>query len=72
MIKDQNNISTDEMLKTFNCGIGMCVISSASRANEVIKIFNQMGEKASIIGELTTRSNNKRINFTNKNKIWNS
>ena len=71
-IKEQNDISTDEMLKTFNCGIGMCVISSLSKANEVIKIFNQMGEKASIIGELTTRSNNKRINFTNKNKIWNS
>jgi len=31
-----------------------------------------MGEKASIIGELTTRSDNKRINFTNKRKIWNS
>ena len=60
------------MLKTFNCGIGMCVIASLSKANEVIKIFNQMGEKASIIGELTARSNNKRINFTNKNKIWNS
>ncbi len=35
----QNNISDAEMLKTFNCGIGFCLIINKKNLNKVKKVF---------------------------------
>ncbi len=35
----QNNISDSEMLKTFNCGIGFCLIINKKNLNKVKKVF---------------------------------
>ena len=59
------------MLKTFNCGVGMCIIVSPKKVDEVRDYFNKIGENASIVGELSTNSNNKKINLLNKKNIWN-
>ena len=58
------------MLKTFNCGVGMCIIVSPKKVDEVRDYFNKIGENASIVGELSTNSNNKKINLLNKKNIW--
>ena len=71
-LKEAGNISTNEMLKTFNCGIGMCIIVSPAKADKVVKNFNQMGEKAYVIGEINSNTSSRRVIFTNKNKIWGS
>jgi phosphoribosylformylglycinamidine cyclo-ligase len=41
-----------EMLRTFNCGIGLVVVADAARAADVIAAFNESGEHAFAIGTL--------------------
>ena len=69
-LKNIGNISTSEMLKTFNCGIGMCLIANSKKANNIIKNLNSIGEKASIVGHIENKKTDKKIIISNKNKIW--
>ena len=41
-----------EMLRTFNCGIGLIVVADATRAADVIAAFNGADEAAFVIGQL--------------------
>ena len=51
-LKEKGNISEDEMLKTFNNGIGMIVIVRAKESGEIVNRLNSVGEKAFVIGEI--------------------
>jgi phosphoribosylformylglycinamidine cyclo-ligase len=46
------NIDDTEMLRTFNCGIGMVLIVDAARANDVIAAFSKAAEPAIMIGSV--------------------
>ena len=37
----KNNIKESEMLKTFNCGVGFCLIANKKNINEIEKIFSK-------------------------------
>ena len=37
----KNNIKDSEMLKTFNCGVGFCLITNKKNINNIQKIFNK-------------------------------
>ncbi|KAK3100210.1 hypothetical protein FSP39_016387 [Pinctada imbricata] len=50
----KGNIAAREMLRTFNCGIGGVLIVEQSHANTIIDELSKEGNKASIIGEVTT------------------
>ena len=41
-----------EMLRTFNCGVGLIVVAERARAGDVISAFETAGEKAFAIGNL--------------------
>jgi phosphoribosylformylglycinamidine cyclo-ligase len=45
-------ISSAEMYRTFNCGIGMVVIVAAARAQEALALLRARGESAQLIGEV--------------------
>ena len=49
----QGEISQIEMLKTFNCGIGMVVVVQSDRIKEITAVLEEAGEKVYPIGTVT-------------------
>jgi phosphoribosylformylglycinamidine cyclo-ligase len=45
-------LSDAEMLKTFNCGIGMVIVAAKADASAVINALQEAGEAPSVIGEI--------------------
>lgn len=56
LIMKVGKISITEMFRTFNCGIGMCVIASKKDADKIIGIAERHKIKASIIGRVIDKS----------------
>jgi len=54
-LKQAGNISAEEMLRTFNNGIGMVAVVPENVASEVIERLAAMNEKAFLIGEILDR-----------------
>ncbi len=61
----KHDISDSEMLKTFNCGVGFCVIASKKNIKSIKKIFSEK-YKPYEIGFVS--SEGKKINLINKLK----
>jgi phosphoribosylformylglycinamidine cyclo-ligase len=51
-LKEKGDIPEDEMLRTFNNGIGMILIVKTKEAEDILGRLNTMGEKAFVIGEI--------------------
>jgi phosphoribosylformylglycinamidine cyclo-ligase len=49
-------IEEREMLRTFNCGIGMICVIAADEAERLVTHLNAQGEKAAVIGAVTART----------------
>lgn len=47
------HLDDEEMLRTFNCGIGMVLVADKDRVSEVLSALTEAGEKPMIIGEIT-------------------
>ena len=52
-LSSAGSVSQDEMLKTFNCGIGMTVICSQASKDAVFSLLEKNGESPTLIGEVT-------------------
>jgi phosphoribosylaminoimidazole synthetase len=57
----KNNISDKEMLKTFNCGVGFCLIINSKNFNEIKKFFKK-AYKPYIIGKIISGKNKVKLN----------
>ena len=55
----EGDVAQSEMLRTFNCGIGMIVIVSSAKANEVQAILEANGETVLHMGELVGDDNSE-------------
>ena len=49
------NVAEREMLRTFNCGVGMMVVVKAEEAEAIAATFSQEGVAAAVIGQVTAR-----------------
>ncbi|MFV0292607.1 MAG: phosphoribosylformylglycinamidine cyclo-ligase [Paracoccus sp. (in: a-proteobacteria)] len=49
---EAGNIAPDEMLKTFNCGIGMVLVVDAARADSLAAQLSDMGEAVAVLGDV--------------------
>ena len=56
-----NNIKDDEMLKTFNCGVGFCLIINPKNLKKVINCFSSE-YKPYVIGEIIKSKNKIKMN----------
>lgn len=52
LLREGGNIEPSEMVRTFNCGIGMVVVVAASEAEDVTALLEQAGEVVSRIGRI--------------------
>ena len=56
-------IAQDEMLKTFNCGIGMVAVVPGDAVDEIIHQLAESGESVRRIGEIVERTSERAIAF---------
>jgi phosphoribosylformylglycinamidine cyclo-ligase len=55
-LQEQGNVATDEMYRTFNCGVGMIVCLPAEQAQLCIAAVEASGEQAWQIGEIKAKA----------------
>jgi phosphoribosylformylglycinamidine cyclo-ligase len=60
-LAEQGGIAELELLRTFNCGIGMIAIVKADAIEEVSEILREGGESVSLLGEVIPASGDHRV-----------
>ena len=55
------DIAQNEMLRTFNCGIGMIVVISPKDADAVTRAFERSGETVITLGKVTKETGDQRV-----------
>lgn len=63
LIQKVGNIPERDMYNTFNMGIGMAVIVRKEEVKKAIKILEEQGEKAYVIGEVVERNKEGQVFF---------
>ncbi len=61
-LREKGQIETDELLRTFNCGIGMILAVSPQHVSTVQTLCQTFGHTATIIGQVEN-SQTQRVNF---------
>ena len=51
-VRDAGGIEDEEMLRTFNCGIGMTLFVSSHHVDDALRVLKEAGEEPSLIGEV--------------------
>ena len=58
-IKDKGNVPEEEMLRTFNCGIGLILIVPPTETKEMLLQLEALGERAHLLGKIEEREKNE-------------
>lgn len=54
-LQAQGNVSTHEMYRTFNCGVGLLLAVNTEDAKDIVKFLEDAGENAWVIGHLVNK-----------------
>jgi phosphoribosylformylglycinamidine cyclo-ligase len=65
-LADAGGIAQNEMLRTFNCGIGMVVIVSEKDSDAVMQALTRSGEKVVALGHVGKTSGSERVVYDGK------
>lgn len=60
-LQTAGNVSSHEMYRTFNCGVGMLVALPAAEADKAIALLNEQGENAWKIGYIKSSDAKQRV-----------
>ena len=55
-LQKNGNVEINEMYRTFNCGVGMVLITSAEESENIIATLKQQNEHAWLLGTIETRT----------------
>ena len=55
-LQQAGDIDDEELLRTFNCGLGMVVVVAPEQASAVLDVLNRHGEQSFIVGKVCTGS----------------
>jgi phosphoribosylformylglycinamidine cyclo-ligase len=64
VIEQAGKIELQEMLRTFNYGIGMVVVTELEHADAVVRCLEGMGERGFRIGEILAREDREQHQVT--------
>lgn len=62
-LQKQGNVTLENMLTTFNCGVGMMVCVAPENEAAAINLLNELGEHAFSIGEIVATPGKKQVNY---------
>ena len=63
-LQSRGAIQEQEMLRTFNCGIGMMILAAENDADEICEALNKVGEPVHRIGRVTeTGDTSQRVQY---------
>jgi len=65
-LASEGGIAESEMLRTFNCGIGMIVVASPEKADAVVKAFTRAGETVVMLGNIIGASGDTSVAYDGK------
>ena len=68
--KEVGKINSIEMLKTFNCGIGLILATNANESKKVIDFLKKKGIDAYIIGKISKKKKQQQSVFIKKFGQW--
>ncbi len=54
-LADQGGVETNEMMRTFNCGVGMVLVAGSDQKDALIAELKSSGEDPLVLGELSER-----------------
>ena len=63
-IQDSGQVAQDEMLRVFNCGIGMVVIANGNDADAIQQICNRHDIQSNLIGEVTATQGTSHVVYS--------
>ena len=64
-IKEAGNVPEDDMIRTFNMGVGMVLIVGAGKEAEVLEALSKVGEPAHVMGTIIDREEGaKAVQYT--------
>lgn len=58
-LQEAGDVSTHEMYRTFNCGVGLLIAVNQNDVEQTLAHFAQCGEKAWLIGEIAPQSHDE-------------
>lgn len=70
IIKDYAHTTDDEMLSTFNMGVGLIMVVNKESADAVIAALQDVGTETYIIGQVSQSGGSSKVVFHNK-LVWN-
>ena len=67
---ESGEVPREEMISTFNCGIGMVVVVAADNAEPACKILTDGGEDAWVIGEVVAAESGEQVLIPSLANAW--
>lgn len=58
-LQEQGNVTTHEMYRTFNCGVGLIIALPADQAQDAVQLLQKEGETAWVIGTIAAANSNE-------------